>query len=101
MASIERRLYSLERKLASGSAPSSPSGTSSKPSCSAGTTSQPPIKTPSSSPTTWASTGLALPTLPAAVSYLNRCRDEARPPNPHHLATRLAPWTITPSRNWK
>ena len=44
---------------------------------------------------------IGLPTLPAAVSYLNRCRDEAKTPNPHHLATRLAPWTITPSRTWK
>ena len=44
---------------------------------------------------------IGLPTLPAAVSYLNRCRDEAKTPNPHHLGTRLAPWTTTPSRTWK
>ena len=44
---------------------------------------------------------IGLPTLPAAVSYLNRCLDESRPPNPRHLAARLAPWTTTRNRTWK
>lgn len=44
---------------------------------------------------------IGLPTLPAAVAYLNRCREQSRKPNPQHLAARLAPWTARPQRSWK
>ena len=44
---------------------------------------------------------VSLPTLPAAAAYLNRCLDEARPPDPRHLTTRLAPWITRPQRSWK
>ena len=44
---------------------------------------------------------IGLPTLSAAVAYLNRCRDEPCTPNPRHLAACLAPWTTRPQRSWK